>query len=215
MIRTKRYYAEQILLGLQNNYPESDWKIDFREIYPQMDHVVNKLAAQNYFDNWKLTGTGIDEQFITTWDEVTVTDYDNKVPSEFTIPSNYAALPNNRGIDEIVPLKFQQNGNDYSVVIMSHGDYRRYKQMPAGKLEGRLGGYPKGKKFIFTECGVKKKYGNMMVRLVVRSASDIAADEQYPIPANFEGQVIKEVMLYFVEKRNEPTDIVRDKNDKE
>jgi len=174
---------------------------------------VNKLAAQDYFENWKMTGQGIDSQFLTWWDEIVVSDFGDDKPSEFTFPSNYAALPNNRGIEEIYPLKFQQRGNDHSVVIMSHSEYRGYKDLYAGKLEGRLGGYPRGDKFIFTSCGVKSKYGNMGLGLVVRSSSDIAIDAPYPIPSNWEGEVIKQVMTFFVMKRAEPTDEVRDAKD--
>jgi len=213
MIKTKRFYAQRVIEQLQNDYPNLDLKIDERDVFPVMDDAVNKLAAQNYFDNWKFTGEGIDEAFITTFPEVEVTDQGDEQPSYFTFPSNYAALPKNRGIDEIYPLQFQQRGQDFSVVIMSHTDYRRFKNLYAGSLEGRLGGYPEGMKFIFTSCGVKKKYGNMGVRLVVRTAADIAIDASYPIPANWEGEVIKQVMTFFVMKRGEPTDEVRDAKD--
>jgi len=152
MIKTKRFYAQRVIEQLQNDYPNLDLKIDERDVFPVMDDAVNKLAAQNYFDNWKFTGEGIDEAFITTFPEVEVTDQEDEQPSYFTFPSNYAELPKNRGIDEIYPLQFQQRGQDFSVVIMSHTDYRRFKNLYAGSLEGRLGGYPEGMKFIFTSC---------------------------------------------------------------
>lgn len=213
MIKTKRWYSSRVILGLQNDYPNQDFKIQEREVWPVMDDVVNRMAEQDYFDNWKMSGQHIDEQFITTWDSIEVTDFEDEIPSQFTFPSNYAALPNNRGIDEIWPLKYQISGKDHSVVIMTHADFRRYKNMYAGHLEGRLGGYPKGNAFIFTTCGVKKKFGNVGLRLVIRSAADIDIDAAYPIPANREGDVITAVKLYFIEKRMQPTDQVRDGKD--
>ena len=210
---TKRYYAQRVILALQNDYPNLDFKIQEREVLPVIDGVVNRMAEQDYFDNWKFSGQGIDEQFITTWEEIEVTDENDEKPSHFTFPSNYAALPNNRGIDEIWPLKFQIGGKDHSVVIMTHADYRRYKNLQAGSLEGRLGGYPQGDKFYFTTCGVKKKYGNVGLRLVVRSSADIAIDAPYPIPSNRVDEVIQETIKYFILKRLQPTDEVRDKKD--
>lgn len=213
MIKTRKYYADRIILALQDGYPNLDFKIQNREIYPVLDDIVNKLAEANYFDNWRMTGQGIDEQFITTFDSIPVTDQENEKPSYFDFPANYVALPNNRGIDEIWPLKFQLDGQDHSVAIMNHSDFRRYKNLHAGKLQGRLGGYPQGNRFYFTTCGVKKKYGDVGLRLVLRSSSDINDSSPYPIPANKELEVIDAALKYFVMKRMEPTDEVRDSND--
>jgi hypothetical protein len=209
----KRYYAQRVITGLQNSYPNQDFKIREQEVFPVIDDIVNKFAEQNYFDNWKLAGTAIDEGFITTWDEVEVIDQDNDLPSYMEFPSNYAALPRNRGIEEIWPLNYQLNGQDHSVVIMSHSDVRRYANLYAGNVEGRLSGYPKGTRFFFTKCDVKKRYGNMGVRLVVRSSADISLTAPYPIPSNFEAQVIELAIKYFSDKRNSPTDTVRDGKD--
>jgi hypothetical protein len=213
MVKTKRYYAERVILGLQNRYPNIDFKIDEREVFPALDDVVNGYAEKNYFDNWKFAGEGIDEQFITTFDNVTVVDQANEQPSYFEFPANYAALPRNRGIEEIWPLKFLGEGKDHSVVIMSRGDWRRYKNMQMANLQGRLGGYPEGNRFYFTTHGVKKKFGNVGVRLVIRDASQISEDAPYPIPGNYEGLVIQACIDFFYEKRMSATDTVRDKND--
>lgn len=212
--KTRLYYAHRVILALQDDYPSLEFKIQEREVFPVIDDIVNRMAEQDYFDNWKFSGQGIDEQFITEWDEVAVVDQDNELPSYFEFPSNYAALPNNRGIDEIWPLKFRMKGDDHSVVIMTHADYRRYKSMRAGKLEGRLGGYPQGTRFYFTSCGVKRKYGNVGLRLVIRSSKDISDTAPYPIPANREGDVVLMAIKYFVDKRNGQTDVVRDSKDK-
>lgn len=213
MIKTKLYYAQRVILGLQDDYPNLDFKIQEREVFPVVDDIVNRMAESDYFDNWKFTGTGLDEQFITQWDEVTVVDQNEEQPSYFEFPSNYVALPRNRGIDEIWPLKFRQKGDDHSVIIMTHPEYRRFKSMQAGDLQGRLGGYPQGTRFYFTSCGVKKKYGNVGLRLVIRSAADITDTAAYPVPANREGEVIALAIKYFVMKRTGQTDPVRDAKD--
>jgi hypothetical protein len=214
MIKSKRYYAQRIILGLQDEYPNEDFKIDEREVFPVIDDIVNRMAETDYFDNWKFSGQHVDEQFITQWDEITVVDQDDEQPSYFNFPSNYAALPNNRGIDEIWPLNYRQKGDDHSVAIMTHQDFRRFKSLQAGKLEGRLGGYPQGARFYFTTCGVKKKFGNVGLRLVIRSSADIAIDAPYPIPANREGDVVLMAIQWFMNKRDQPTDEVRDGKDK-
>jgi hypothetical protein len=213
-MKTKRFFADQVKDVIMNNHPNMDFKIDERDIFVRLDAIVNQYAEQNYFDNWKFVGEGIDEHFITTWDEVTVVDPTDEQPSYFEFPSNYAALPNNRGIDEIFPLKYKKGGVQSSpVIVMDNITSRRYGQLQAGRMEGRLSGYPKGNKFIFRECGVKAKYGNMSVRLVIRDSTTIGVTDFYPIPSNFEQRVIMETAAWFIQKREAPTDKVRDKND--
>jgi hypothetical protein len=217
MVKSKRYYAERVISGLQNRYPNIDFKIDFREVFLAIDDIVNSLAKKNYFDNWKTTGEGIDEQFITTF-SVAVVDQEREHPSYFVLPANYAALPNNRGIEEIWPETFQLNGQDFSVVVLSRSDWRRYKNFQAGKFQGRLAGYPEnhvdGNRFVFTTHDVKKKYGNTMgVRLVIKDSSQISETAPYPIPGDLEGDVIEMCINFFYEKRLSMTDTVRDKND--
>lgn len=214
-MQTKRFFAEQILRELQDDHRNIDFKIDEREVFLRLDAVVNELATQNYFDNWKLTGQGVDEQFITTWEPVVVVDDDEPegMPSELTLPASYAALPRNRGIDEIYPLKFNKE-NQSAVIVMSHADYRMYANNPARGMEGRLFGYLSGNKLIFGTCDVARKYGkNFGVRLVVRDSSQIGNDESYPIPADKQQSVVDACVQWFRDRRKQPTDSVRDNKD--
>lgn len=214
-LKTKRFYAQRVISLIMNNEPNMDFKIDERDIFVQLDAVVNQYAEQNYFDNWKVSGEGIDEHFITEFSPITVIDQEDGLPSYFDFPINYAALPNNRGIDEIFPLKFREEGAQSSpVVVMSNLESRRYGNLQAGSMQGRLSGYPKGRRFMFRQCGVKAEYGDMAVRLVIRDSTEIGVDEFYPIPSNFENRIVSEVAAWFLKKRANPTDTVRDKNDK-
>lgn len=220
MIKSKRYFAEMVVNSLTNDYPNIDWKIDERDIFVQLDSIVNAEARAGFFDNWKAGAPGVSEGFITTWDAdvvgtpaITVVDQQNGKPSYFAMPVNYADLPMEQGIQEIWPQKYQSEGKNHSVVILTHRDLRLHSNLMSGNMGGRLAGYPKGNIFEFTSAGVKKKYGDMGIRLVVRSSSLIAIDAPYPIPSSKEDFVIKMCAAWFREKRNSPTDRVRDKND--
>lgn len=212
MPKTKRAFCEQILNELEDDYRNIDFKIDEREVFLRMDATVNEMAAKNYFDNWKMSGASIDEGFITTWEPVTVVDQDNSLPSYLTLPSNYPALPKNGGIVQIYPIRFVKE-NQPPVVIISHEDYRRYMSNPAGKYSGRLTGYPKGTRFTFTTCGVKKIYGDMGVSLAVRDSSVIGMNEVYPIPSDRENELVATLVEWFRNRRLQVTDSVRDNKD--
>jgi hypothetical protein len=212
-MKTKRQYSERILIRLQNDHRNIDFKINERQVFLMMDEVVNAMATDNYLANWKLTGAGIDEGFITTFEPVTITDPVDGNYSYLDIPSNYAALPKNRGIDGIYPLKYTTT-NQQSVIILSHMEYRQFMNNPARSMEGRLWGYLKGMRLTFGKCEVGKKYGPQWgVRLVVRDSSTIANDQWYPIPSDVEEEMIEKVVEKLLGKRATPTDSVRDNKD--
>lgn len=217
-MRTKWSYAESVIAELQNDYPGRDIKIDPREVLLRLDAQVNQLAKQGYLDNWKMGhGASVDEQFITTWEGIVITDPANKMPSSFTIPANYVALPRNGGIEQVYfDNLFTGNKTRYydPIIIKSFREVAMYRNNMAGNLEGRLSGYPKGRTFIFDRGGVGAKYGNVGIRLAIRDSSAIGDSDPYPIPADIEQQVIAELVDWFRDRRKQPTDTIKDANDK-
>lgn len=211
-IKTKKYFADRIILALQNAYPNIDFKIQDREVFLAVDDIVNAMAKDNYFENWKTGMATIDDQYTTTWDgdsAIAVTDPEDQL-SYLELPASYAALPMNRGVDEVWPNNFEYG----SVKIISHRDLRLYKNNMAGNLQGELGGYPQGSRFVFNQCDVGKNFSETFgVRLVIRDSSQISITAPYPIPSDQVEEVIKRGVLFFTQKRFQVTDTVRDKND--
>ena len=212
MAKSKLWFAEQVINELQNDLPNIDLKLDERDVLVRLDAVVNELAAKNYFDNWKLSGANVDDQFTTTF-EVTVQDRTDDRPSFFVFPANYIGLPRNEGIVEIYPMKWNDIDQP-AVVVISAEDYRKLKSNAAGNMQGRLTGYPKWPNFEFTTCDVTKKYGaTFECRLAIRDSSQIADDAPYGIPADKESFLIATVVQWYRARRAEPTDSVRDNKD--
>jgi hypothetical protein len=217
-MRTKWSYAESVINELQNDYPGRDLKIDPREVLIRLDAKVNAMAKQGYLENWKMGhGANVDEQFVTTWENIVVTDPGSGQPSYFTIPANYANLPRNGGIEQVYFMNpYSGNKTRYfdPVIIKSFRDVAAYRNNMAGNLEGRVSGYPKGRTFIFDRGNIFAKYGNAAIRLVIRDSSAIGDSDPYPLPADIEDQVIAELVDWFRERRAQPTDTIKDANDK-
>ncbi len=217
-MRTKWSYAESVIKELQNDYPGRDLKVDPREVLLRLDAMVNQMAKSGFIENWKMgNGTQLDEQFITTWEWLTITDPANKMPSYFTIPANYVNLPRNGGIEEVYfENSFSGNKTRYfdPVIIKSFRDVAAYRNNMAANLEGRLSGYPKGRTFVFDRGEISAKYGRVGIRLAIRDSSVIGDDDPYPIPADIEQTVIAELVDWFRERRKQPTDTIKDANDK-
>ncbi len=213
MARTKKYYADRIISGLQDAFPNIDFKIQIREVFLVVDDIVNGLAKQNFIDNWKLNAGPVDEQFITTWDgdnAITVVDPAGGSPSYIVLPAHFVALPKNGGIVEIWPINYEYG----AVKIMNHSDVRRTRRLMSGNLQGELGGYSKGVNFEFNQTDVSKNFAQTFgVRLVIKDSSAISETAPYPVPADLEGQVIQMGIEFFTTKRLMPTDTVRDGKD--
>lgn len=192
--------------------PGSDNNIQPRQIFVELDDVVNSMAKDNYFENWKLYGAAVDEQFIVTWDgesAIDVQDVDNQ-PSYITLPANYAALPKHDGIQEVWPLNYEFG----AVRKRDHADIRLTRRLMSGNMQDELGGYPRGNLFVFDQVGVGKNFATKFgVRLVTHDASQITADAPYPVPSNLEEELIDRVVKKFLDRRTIPTDVVRDKQD--
>ncbi len=214
MFRTKRYFYDRTILGLQDAYPNIDWKIQPRECYLVVDDIVNAMAKQNYLENWKLSGAMTDEAFITTWSGIAVVDSESQ-PSYILLPAQPVALPMNGGIMEIWPENYEYG----TVKIQRHEDIRRTRNLMSGNLQTELGGYPVldrtlGNKFVFNQVSVGKNFAETFgVRLVIKDSTAISETAPYPVPADLEGQIIQQAIEFFVKKRISPTDTIRDGQD--
>jgi len=216
-LKTRVTYGEEVLNELYS-VRGRDEKIDIREIYLQLDAIVNELAKKGFLENMQMGfGSSVDDQFVTSFEWLTVTDPSNNGLSYIAIPANYANLPKNQGIQEVY---FQ---NDFSarkkkyydpVIITSFKDRSTYRNSHANNLEGRISCFPKGGSLYFDRGGVNNTYGPIGMRLVIRDSGAISDSAPYPIPADLEREVIMKVVDWFRNRRQQPVDLIKDNNDK-
>jgi len=218
MARTKKYFADRVLLGLQDSPGFNiDWKIQPREIFLIVDDIVNSLAKQNYIENMKMYGATIDEGFVTEWsgdNAISVVDPDD-APSYLIMPAIPIALPMNGGVLEVWPENYEYG----AVKLMQHSDVRRTRRLMSGNMQGELGGflsYVNGSdpRFVFNQISVGKDFANKFgVRLAVKDSTQISETQPFPIPSDLEEQIIQRAIEFCLKKRLSPTDLIRDSND--
>lgn len=216
MIKNKLWYSELVLNELQAGLRNRDEKVDQREVILRMDAIVNQLAKEGFLENWKLgMYGGNDELFLTRFEWLTVTDPANNAPSYVQLPTNWTSLPKNMGLDQVY---FK---NDFTavtkkyfdpVIVMSFKDFSTYRSNMAGRLEGRLGCYPKNGNLVFTKGGINAVYGQIGLALLVRDSSTLGDTDLYPIPANMEQTVIEACVNWFRVRLSGPADLIRDDN---
>lgn len=212
--RTKLLYVEEILNELRAQFKNRDLKIDPREVLLRLDEKVNEAAKAGWIENMKLRiGTGTDDQYVTTWENQTVTDPANKAPSYIQLPANYVALPDNQGIDQIYFMNsFTVPKKKYfdPVIITSFKDISSYKNTVGEFLEERISCYPKNGYLYFDRGEINLKYGQIGIRLVVRDASAIDDSAPYPIPAEQMASIVESLVEFYRLRLMQPQDYVRD-----
>lgn len=216
-MRTRVWYGESVMNQLSSGLRNRDERIDIRECYSVIDQIINRLARESFLENWKLGFNGVDENFITRWEWLPITDPTDDGPSYFTSPATWVNLPKLQGINSVY---FQ---NDFTAVtkkyfdtihIMSQTDVQNLRNNLAGSLQGRLSVTPRGQNLYFNQGNVGTVYGQVGLALVIKDSSAISDSAPYPIPADIESRVIEEAVQYFLRRRATPADLVRDRVDK-
>lgn len=215
-MKTRVWYGEQILNQLHNGLRNRDEKISIREVYAQMDNVLNNAARMGFLENWKM-GTGqLDQQFITRFEWLTLTDPANYGNSYVAMPANYVNLPRQQGINEVYfendPTKVTKKYFE-PVIVISQKDSITYRGNMAGQMQGRLSCWQQGVNLVFSQPNVNSVYGRIGMALVVHDATTFADTDWYPVPADFEGPLVQQCVDYFMARRARASDLVRDDND--
>lgn len=216
-LKTKLWYSEQVLNQLQDGFRNRDEKFDQREILVQFDNVINRMAKENYLENWKLGVCGVDDLWTTKFDNIVVNDPDDEGPSWVTIPASYVILPRGTGIQEVTFVNdFETVTKKYfsTVYIVSEKDAISYRRNPAGSMQGGISVFPRGGKLYFSSGMIGSTYGNVSISLVIKDSTAISDSAPYPIPANVEAQAISECVQWFLMRRSLPETAVRDGKDK-
>lgn len=214
-VKNKIFFAERILNDVFAVRGREE-KIDPREVYLVMDSICNSLAKQGLLESWSLGFTNsVEDLFTTTFEWLTVVDTANQ-NSYVALPATYASVPGQQGIVRVYFRNNLGNRKKYydPVIIMQARDVENYRNTLGSDLEGRIGGYAKNGQFIFTQSRVSAIYGDVGMQLMIRDSAAIADDGLYPIPGDYEDEFITLCVNKFIARRKNPTDVLKDNNDK-
>lgn len=190
---TKAIMAQQVIRRISGGDQPGDSQLDRREVIRVICQIINDRVKMNFYENYKLGESGIDGLYIATYKNVAVS-YDSDTNEFYSLlPSTYAALPNGRGIRQVSSMKNQRK----AFVIRKSGSASIYSNLPAGRLEGRVGVFPEGTKLIYTtdmnKSGVKK----VLIKLAVGAPESIGENDTLPLDAAAEKSVVDEAIAFF------------------
>ena len=190
---TKAKMAQQVIRRISGGDQPNDSQLDRREVIRVLCQIINDRVKINFFENYKFGEPGIDGQYIATYKNVAVSLDADTNEYYSTLPSTYVALPNGRGIRQVSSMKNQR----VPFIIRKSGSTGIYNNLPAGKLEGRVGVFPEGNKIIFNgdmnRAGVKK----VLIKLAVGAPESVGENDELPLDASAEKSVIDEAIAFF------------------
>lgn len=193
----------QILLRVSGGIPTSDNSVREWDVRSYLPAAVNYAITQDYWANLQRDGDHeVPGSFLSEYSDLTVST-DNKGREYITLPVKKINIGNNRGIRYVT----DNCGNTY-------------KPMPQGQVAlGCYWGKVLGNIRYYQERGQNIYITNkppMVESLNVGAVTDVSSlgeDDELPIPAGYEPQVIDILAAFFTDARFTPKDYIIDGRD--
>lgn len=211
MATTKAILAQQVIRKLSGGDQSKDSQVDRREVIKIITQIISYKAKIDFFENYKFGEQGIDGQYIATYKNLSPTLDTDRSEYYVTLPGNYVALPNGRGIRQVSPMKNPRK----AYIIRTAGNQVIYNNIPAGNLEKNIGVYPEGGKLYFTGDVIKEGFksgAKVLVKMVSAGPDSIGESDPLPMDAAAEKSVVDEAFAWFTDKL--PQDKINNNNER-
>lgn len=201
MATTKLQIAEQILRIINAGDVTADSKYDIREIILAVEQERDRLVRLRLFESLQMGEMIVAGDVISSFDNVLIKNDSVKDMLYSDLPGNPLSLPNDYGVWQVSYQKNQKN----AFIRMPNGSMGLYNGLLSSNLGGREGYFVEGNKIYYNDnvsncCGHK-----VLIKMVLNSGS-IANDVLFPIPADIQSEVIRNVVQLFVQSKGLPHD---------
>ena len=187
---------------LSGGYVTKDTEFDIREIMLAVEQSRDRLVKQEVmstsFSNTSayVDMSGVIGNFISVYNNVSIAEDTDKDLRYSVLPATPLALPDDKGIYQISYEKDQRN----TFIRMPNGSVGLFGNLPSSRLLGREGFWVEYDRVYYNE-NVNPNLDKVLVKLVVVS-KDIPPDALFPMPAELEGDVVRDVVQLYTMMRN-------------
>lgn len=196
---TKKKLAEQVLRLLKPSLTD-DYKIDKREVMLALSQVRDNYIVNLFWQNYKLDNKTISGHLLSKIEQVVVQD--DKC-GEVYVPFNKRVieLHGERGIAEVI----LNDGTRQQVLYpMGHGHRHLSANSSISHLDKRSYIHEDGKLILFNPNFV----GGKLIIYAAIASDELTEDENFPIPAGIELDIIKSTVEMIMLNRDIPQDVV-------
>jgi|TARA_R110000744_G_scaffold228413_1_gene346379 hypothetical protein len=201
MATTKLQIAEQILRLINSGDVTSDNDIDIREIILAVEQERDRLVRLRLFESLQMGEMIVAGDVISSFDNVLIKKDSVKDMLYSDLPGNPLSLPNDYGVWQVSYQKNQKS----SFIRMPNGSMGLYNGLPSSALGGRDGFFVEGNKIYYNDS-VSDCCGNTILLKMVLNSGSIANNITFPIPADIQSEVIKNITQLFSLQKQFPHD---------
>lgn len=201
-LMTKKLCSDQVLYKLSGGNPDSGFPIDERDIWNSIDQKVNAMFKMQQFSVNLPNGETIPENLaIATYEDVAIVSASSG-KSKSTLPVMPISLPKNAGINEIRPVLSMVDSGDKilgspMVPLLAGQEYLLQADTLLNDLMGQFGYTPNGFTIYYTKDLTVFGITKVDMKLVVMDISQYSVTDILPIPADFEDQLLNDLVAEF------------------
>lgn len=197
---TKQIIGEQVLYRYYGGFIDTSGPIQLPDVYKALEQKINATFAMRQFNQTLPSGQTIpDNLSLATYEDIAVTSVGDK--SKATLPVMPITLPRNAGINEIRPILNKEGEvRTYGIPVIplqAGQNYLLQSDTLLNDLMGQFGYEPNGRTVLFTKDMTLFGITTVQMKLVVMDISQYSATDPLPIPADYEDQLIKELLMDF------------------
>lgn len=192
MATTKRQLAEQILRILHGGDISEDAQIDERELFINIDQVRAKLIKEEIVANKKSGILDISGDYISSYEDLTIVKDDKKNLYYSVIPVKYVILPDDIGLYQVSLMQ----GQESPFIRVANGTMGLFSGLHAFHLGGRVGYWVEKDRVYYHNFSDKLKDSKILLKLVA-SVEDFNPNEELPIPADRELELLQQVLQIY------------------
>ena len=205
MATTKYQLPEQVLRILNSGDISHDNEIDIREILLAIDQERDRLIRMRLKESLMQGEKTIPGDIVTAFDSIKIKKDKVKKLLFSELPARPMSLFNDMGITHVSYTTDQYN----AFIKMPNGSLSLYNGLLSSDIGGRGGYWLEGDRIYYNK-GVDDCCGNTVILKMILNSGDVEPDELYPIPADLEIEVVRNVLQLYAPMKTVPNDELND-----
>ena len=205
MATTKKQLAEQILRLLKSGDVTHDNSTDSREILLAVEQERDRLIRERLMQSMAQGEGTIPGDVISAFDSITIKKDHVKHLLYSQLPGRPLSLMDDKGIVHVSYTADQAN----AFVRIANGNLSLYNGLLSSDIGGRGGYWLEGDRIYYNES-IDDCCGNSVIIKMVMNAGDVDPSKPFPIPADMEASVIRNVLQLYGSTQSVPNDETND-----
>jgi len=201
---TKKQIAEQALRILSGGHIKPDRTLDIRELMLNLDQARDARMRVDTLNNVKNGEYSVDTDYLSFYSAETVALTVEGVRS-CLLPAATVSLYGGLEIYQITEVDLLEA----PYIILKPGEVGMFAGTPALEHEDKVFVWKAGGSLFFKNLDVSVTEVTMMLAI---SGKEIAEDADYPVPADVEDDLLKQLVQMFSAARQQPHDELEDGN---